>query len=105
MGAGRPRSKNKNMYWGGRCDARIVTKFQELCHKSGINPPKAFERLMVWAINSNEIPGVQPLYLEEDAPQPLPDGKQREKELDERANLEEHDFVQGNILHDSTNKE
>jgi antitoxin component of RelBE/YafQ-DinJ toxin-antitoxin module len=101
----RPRKYKKDVYFGGRVDARVRTAFQMLCDELGISAVKAFERLMVDAINSKEIPGITRLDAWDEPSAPLPDRRQREKELDERISSEENTFAEGSILHDSSNRE
>lgn len=101
------RKYGKSVYFGGRLDARVVNAFQNLCTDLGISSVKAFERLMIDAINAKEIPGVIRLEvgINDEPAAPLADRHQREKELDERISSEQNTFAEGSILHDSSNKE
>jgi hypothetical protein len=57
-------TKKRNV--GGYYDARLIAAFYYLCDKSGVNPTKGLERLMVEAVKKDRIPGVEPLEINYD---------------------------------------
>lgn len=60
----RPKSRDK-IYMGGRYAIDIATKFNTLSRAHGVSIREALRRLMVQAILSGQIPGLDTFELEE----------------------------------------
>lgn len=52
------------VYMGGKYDPELAVKFGQLCKDNGISNKEALRRLMVQAIISRQIPGIDALDLE-----------------------------------------
>lgn len=54
----------KRVYVGTRVEAALAAKFLSLAHGNGVSVMEALRRVMVQAILSNRVPGIDALDLE-----------------------------------------